>query len=412
MYPQNRFGFRAEPKTLFLLAALCASFVLGACKKRLDDPDDRGRLLRVAARLEEAYANAPLPPLTEPTQLAERLSKWDDFRACTIKTYVARKRQADARARQGIERPSRHGSIGEETVEECMVQDAVVNKDASLCDRLAIDYTGPSGEVPLAAVRCWDTRARVLGLPDECPVVWMPGDVAARNPECVALARRDASLCPFSESPGRCRALLTGDSAACTSIDAAPDCPLALDYWNGLIPAGSGPPLVAPPKDKPWSATFDIEWTRNEQPHMRIEGPQRSCGISWPAGRARSGPPENTTAFWGANLPPEAAQITWKEGAPAIKLAFVPGGALSGTRPLQMAGPAAAATVMVVWPDPRAFRRCAPAAHSTGEVRFDAGTGQPGSAVTGTADLKKLACSDGTEIDLQAKFRLVILDVR
>jgi hypothetical protein len=56
--------------------------------------------------------------------------------------------------------------------------------------------------MPLSAVRCWDTRARVFGLPEECPVVWMPGTLPARNPECLALARRDQSLCPFADSPG------------------------------------------------------------------------------------------------------------------------------------------------------------------------------------------------------------------
>ena len=179
--------------------------------------------------------------MAEPASLMDRLDKWDDFRSCTVRTYVARKREADKRAREGTPRPSRHASIGDETIEECGVQMAVAKKETAVCERLAVDYQEPSGDMPLSAVRCWDTRARVFGLPDECPVVWMPSDAPARNPECLAMARRDQSLCPFTDSPGRCRALLTNDPASCDAPDGSPDCMLALEYWRGTLPTAFGP---------------------------------------------------------------------------------------------------------------------------------------------------------------------------
>ena len=249
------------------------------CKKdknQLFDSDDKGKLRRIAENLEEAYATAPLPPLTEPVSLAERIEKWDDFRSCSVRTYVARKRDADRRMREGVARRLRHSSIGDETIEECAVQLGVAKKDEQICDRLAAEYLGPSGELPLAAVRCWDTRARVFGQPDECPVYWVGNGQFGRNPECLAVARRDQSLCPFTESPGRCRALLSNDAQACGGPEGAPDCSLALDYWQGLIPAGFGRPLLDPATiaQKPPEATFDLRWPKEEHPHLQVAGTQ------------------------------------------------------------------------------------------------------------------------------------------
>jgi hypothetical protein len=292
---------------------------------------------------------------------------------------------------------------------------AVAKKDATVCERLALDYEEPNGQMPLSAVRCWDTRARVFGTPEECPVVWMPADTPARNPECLALARRDQSLCPFTDSPGRCRALLTSDSASCGAPDGSPDCALALEYWQGTIPTGMGPPLIDPAafKEKPLSATIDLRWTGNAHPQIRIQGPKAACGISWPAGKARPAFTEETTRFWGAELPPEAAQITWRLGDPAIKLAFAPAGATSGVRPLLPPSPSAAATFIAVWADdPRAFRRCQPGPLTKGEVRFEVSELRPGGIVSGEAKATKLECSDGSELELRATFRTVILDLR
>jgi hypothetical protein len=401
-----------------VLAALLVSAGAGCNrnKKQALEPDEAGKLRRIAQNLEAAYARAPLPPMTEPPSLIDRLDKWDDFRSCTVRTYVARKRDADKRAREGAPRPSRHASIGDETIEECAVQMAVAKKDSAICERLALDYEGPGGEMPLSAVRCWDTRARVFGNPDECPVVWMPADAPARNPECLALARRDQSLCAFTDSPGRCRALLSNDSASCGAPDGAPDCPLALEYWRGAIPVGfQSPPLVNPDafKEKPLTATFDLRWKNNAHPHIRIQGPKVATGISWPTGKSKPAFTEETTKFWGAELPQEAAQLTWRLGDPAIKLAFAPAGASSGVRPLLPPSPSAAATFIAVWADdPRAFRRCQVGPMTRGDVRFEVNEVRPGGIVTGEARAEKLECSDGTELELRATFRLVILDLR
>lgn len=387
------------------------------CKKKsvLDDAEEQGKLPRIAARLEEAFADKSLPGINELPRLSDRLSKWDDFRSCTVRAFVAKKREADALAREGLKRPGRHASIGEAAVEECAVQAAVVNKDPSMCDRLAIDYQGPNGEMPLSAVRCWDTRARVMGLPDECPVVWLSDDVPGRNPECLALARRDGSLCLFADDPPRCHALLANDIAGCQS--AAPDCAVAVKYWSDLIPISLTPPLIdlrtgIKPGEKPLAATVDVRWPSKEHPTIRIEGPQSACGVSWPAGKARVGWMDDTTGFWGAKIPPEAAQVTWKDGLPAVKIAFVPGGSTTGTRPIQPPGPLMPATVLLVWPERQKFRQCLPDAQTTGHLQFDAGRALPGSFVTGSLDAKGLACTDGARVNVEAKFRLAILDVR
>jgi hypothetical protein len=245
----------------------------------------------------------------------------------------------------------------------------------------------------------------------------MPGDVPGRNPECLALAHRDQTLCQFADSPGRCRALLTGDSASCGAEDGAPDCHLALEYWRDLIPTGFGAPLVDPAalKDKPLNATFDFRWAREEERNLRIQAPKVVLGISWPDREpARPASVEDTTKFWGGKLPLGTAQVTWDWKDPALKLAFAPGGAASGVIPLQPPSPTAAATFVAVWgkEDPRKFRRCLPGPETTGELRFDAGAARPGSVVDGKLKAEKLECSDGKRLDVQAEFRLVILDVR
>ncbi|HEY0710786.1 MAG TPA: hypothetical protein VGG33_28535 [Polyangia bacterium] len=400
-----------------VLAALGATLAAG-CKKdrdQLSTSGERGRLRTISENLEEAYAQAPLPQLTEPASLAERVEKWDDFRSCTVRTYVARRREADRRMKEGIPRPARHASVGDETVEECAVQLAVAKKDSEICHRLAIDYAGPSGELPLAAARCWDTRARVFGLPDECPVIWLGTGHYGRNPECVAMARRDQSLCPFTESPGRCRALLTNDPGPCRGPDGADDCALALVYWRGLIPAGFAPPLVDPnaTTDKPLHATFHLRWPKAEHETIRVEAPKFATALSWPAGKVQTGPPQESEQFWGFQPAVDAAQISWKAGTPAINFAFRPAGANQGVRPLQAPGPAAAATFSVVWTDrPSEFLRCQSSPVTQGEVRYEAGAGQPGSVVDGQVKGARLTCSDGSEMELNADFRAVILDVR
>jgi hypothetical protein len=300
-------------------------------------------------------------------------------------------------------------------VEECAVQLAIAKKDEKICDRLAVDYLGPNGELPLAAVRCWDTRARVFGLPEECPVIWLGNGELGRNPECLAVARRDPSLCPFADSPGRCRALLTDDASTCGGPEGAPDCTLALDYWRGLIPAGLGEHLVDATalRDKPLVAAFDLRWPRDEHAHIRVVAPKFATALSWPAGKIKVAFPSESEKFWGFNPPAAAAQITWNAGSPALKLAFLPAGASSGVRPLAPPSDTAPATLIAVWADePSHFLRCQPGAQSSGEVRFDAGAAQPGSVVEGQVNAQRLACSDGSEVDVEGSFRAVILDLR
>jgi hypothetical protein len=404
---------RLYPQTVALASLALVLLLVGACKKKLDDPSEQGKLPRIAARLEEAYGNKALPPLQEPASLAERLEKWDDFRSCTVRTYVARKRLYDDLARRGEERPTRFSSIGEAAVEECGVQSAIVNKDKTFCQRLAQDYEGPNGEMPLSAVRCWDTRARVFGTPEECPVVWLAEDVPGRNPECLAAASRDGSYCPFADDPKRCRAILVGDPAGCTG--AAPDCPLAVAYWRGLIPASIGAPRIDisdKPGQPPLGATVDIRWPSGGKPTIRVEAPKSACGVSWPVGKAKPASVEDTTKFWGGKVSPEMAQLTWRVGNPVVKVAFTPAGQSVGVRPVKPFGPMAPAAVSVVWTDPREFRQCVPDEQTTGDVRYDAGGAQPGSFVTGTVEARGLRCTTGERIDVSGKFKLVVLDLR
>jgi hypothetical protein len=81
-------------------------------------------------------------------------------------------------------------------------------------------------------------------------------------------------------------------------------------------------------------------------------------------------------------------------------------------RPIQAPGPLAPATVVLVWPDPHALKRCLPGPQSSGQLQYDAGNAQPGAVVTGSLEAKDLACSDGTTVSVGGKFKLVILDVR
>ncbi len=401
-------------RSAFVAAAL-VGLTATACRKKTispDDPDERGRLKKIAANLEDAFARATLPGVVEPASLAERLDKWDDFRTCTVRTYVARRREMDKRAREGLDpRPTSHASIGDETVEECATLAAIIDKSPAMCQRLELDYPTAGGELSLAPVRCWDTRARVLGLPDECPVVWSPGDHPARNPECLAMARRDQTLCGFTDSPGRCRAFLTGNPALCDGPDAADNCHLGLAYWKGLMPLPTMPPLWPPDRagQAPLSIAATLSFPKSTKEAIRVTGPQWATGVSWPAGRARVAFTEDTTKQWGTTLPAEAFQFGWGDGNPAVKIAWSPGGTSVGTRPVGANG---GATFIAVWTDPRQFRRCAPGPATTGLVSYDAGTPQPGAVVTGKIQAQHLACTDGSEMNVEADFRVLILDLR
>jgi hypothetical protein len=407
-------GPRVYPRVLAAVV-VCGLAGSAGCKKRplAERPDEHGKLNRVANRLEEAYASAPLPPLEESPRFADRLSKWDDFRGCTVRAYVARKRDADRAAREGRARPSRFASIGEEAVEECAVEAAVIKKDATWCERLAIDFARPDGLPSAGALRCWDHRARVLGRPEECPVVWLPNDVLARNVECLALAHRDRSLCPFAEYPSRCQALFGG---AC-GPDAPPDCAAAATYWSDLIPAALGKPMLDDAKTKAAELVLDLTWPdgTGEAP-LHLVAPKLVSRVSWPAGRAEEpAHPRYAAEFWGSELAHGAAALAFR-GQPAVRLAFVPSGELTGTRALQPPGPEAAATIVLVWADPRGVRRCVPASDTTGEVQFSVttpdGALRAGAFLEGTVKAERLACSDGRTARVTGRFSVPILDLR
>jgi hypothetical protein len=387
-------------------AAVVAVALLGGCKRR------DVKLTVIAANLDRDLGDKPMPSLNEPEKLADRLAHWDDFRSCTVRTFAARKREFDKAKREGTSHPMRNASIGEAAVEECVVESAIVNKDVGMCQRLATDFEGPNGEIPLGAIRCWDTHARVFGNPDECPVVWLGDDLPGRNPECVAIARRDGSVCTFAEDPPRCRAILAGDPLACQG--AAADCQLATNYWSGIVPGQMGPPLfdLTQTKDGEPAVFATVNLHPQKPPSIRITGPQTSLGISWPMGKTHAAMSEDTTTFWGGNVAPEAVQLTWRAGQPAVKVAFNPGGAASGTRPFKPPGALAPATILLSWPDPHAFRTCAPGPKTTGELSFDAGAAQPGGFVSGHFEAKDLVCSDNTTVGLSGQFRLAIVDVR
>lgn len=403
-----------------LVAALVLVGALATgCKRRplAERPDERGKLNAIAARLEEAYASTPLPPVAESPQLADRLAKWDDFRGCTVRTYVARKRNADQAAREGRKRPSRHASIGDEAVEECAVQAAVIKKDRSWCERLALDFARADGLPAAPALRCWDTRARVLGLPDECPLLWQPNDVVARNPECLALARRDRSLCAFSDSPGRCAALFAGSDAACPA-EGPSDCPLAVAYWSDLVPNGMGEPLLDQAKVKGAELILDVTVMDTGEPPVHLPAPKVASFVSWPAGRGAADEPPNplhAVEFWGSSLPSGAVAMAFR-GQPSARLWFLPGAETTGTRPLQAPDPDARASLTLVWADPGGVRRCAPASDTQGEVRFSLsdGGGAPraGAMVEGTVGAERLVCSDGRTVRASGRFKVPILDLR
>src|SRR5580765_3146034 len=55
------------------LALLAATGAAGGCKKR------EVKLTTIAENLDRDLGDKPMPNLTEPEKLADRLSKWDDF---------------------------------------------------------------------------------------------------------------------------------------------------------------------------------------------------------------------------------------------------------------------------------------------------------------------------------------------
>lgn len=415
------------------------ALLLVACKKKpiADVPDEHGRLNLISANLEKAFGTRALPPVDESPSFAARLRAWVDFRDCAIRTYVARRRASDAAREHGADRPTYHASVGDETVEECAVQAAVEKDDASFCERLAIDFKRQDGLPPMPAMRCWDTRARVLGHPAECPLQWLTTGVVGRNAECLAMAARDASFCVFAPSEARCRALVTGDADQCHG--APLDCRAAVAYWEGLVPARQGQAAFAAPAltlaapnapNKPGDVPglkFHLAFLadQNRADRVQVQAPLDALGIDWPAQtnantmRPAGLPPGS--ALWGVDInqlfspevTPKMAEVAFVSERVSMRFAFTPAGLPSGSLPLGPPGPAAAATLFVALKDSRGKRLiCQPGFETKGTVTFKTEGQSAGGFVTGHIDAQAFPCDDGTTAHLQGDFRLAILSTR
>ncbi len=419
--------------------ALLGLLLAQGCKTKsiIDNPDEHGKLNEISANLEKAFGSRPLPGADEPVGFAERLRNWVDFRECAVKTYVAR-HTATAKAREkGFERPTPHASIGDETVEECAVQAAVAKERRSYCERLEVDFRRADGLPPLSAMRCWDTRARVLGLPQECPLQWLPSGAVGRNAECLAMALRDDSLCPFAPSEERCRALVMGDVDLCHL--APPDCRAAVAYWEGLVPKSTNPrtfdhadvQLAPPPvtinddKAAP-SAGLKLHLTylgsQQGSARFQVQAPLDALGISWPSPTAPMPPglpPEDRR--WGIKIndviPPalaaKAAEISFVGDEVSLRLVFQPAGTSAATLPLRPPSPTAPATLVLVLTNAKGERRvCQPSDETKGSLSFEAKGTSAGSFVNGKIEAETFPCDDGSTAKLQGAFRVAITNVR
>lgn len=415
--------------------------VLPACRKKpiAESPEEHGKLNEISANLETAFGSRALPSVEETPSLAARLRRWVDFRDCAVKTYVARRREAERARDKGYARPTHHASIGDETVEECAVQAAVTKDAARYCERLEVDFRRDDGEPPLAALRCWDTRARVLGRPQECPLLWLPTGPVGRNAECLAMAQRDASLCVFAPSTARCRALVSGQPDLCQ--DAPDNCRPALAYWEGLIPAGEGPalfeaaalrlaPATAETKDDaPEGLHFHLRFLSDQkrqdgiQERFQVQAPLDALGISWPttaapapAGRPPQDPrwPQDQNTRFSRELAAHMAEVAFLGDEVSLRLGFQPAGQLAGVLPLRPPGPAAPATLVLVLAAPALGKRlvCQPAPETQGSISYKAAPPSAGGFVTGSIDATGVSCDDGSTARLVGMFRLAITNVR
>jgi len=451
MHPKTRAPFRRPhpparpprpPATRFwafvFVIGLTGGLGAAGCKKEkkkiLGNPEEIGKLARMAQGLEKAYADKPLPNVIEPETFSGRLADFQDFRQCAVRTYVARRMLSQRLREDGDPRLTAHASIGDEAVTECAVQAAVLEDDSSYCERLEADYPGPNGERQLGTLRCFDAWARVTGNADGCPLVWHPKDGFGRNPECLAVASRDQSFCFFADNQARCQALVRDDPALCASVQAAPDCKAAVGYWSGLISKdervtpgdqvfdSSALAGVVPGTEEPTlHLTVTYMPKQKGAQSLRYEAPLRELAISWPT---RDDPNLRAPApskLWGAPLPERAVHIHSTSRQFSVKLAFTP------TRqraqiPLTAPGPQAPATVVLVTTvgatgagssDVANLKRCWPDAGSRGTLAYETKAQQkPGGFVRGTLEASDLACDDGSLANLQATFRVAVSDLR
>lgn len=420
------------PIAAFALAGLVG---LTACKTKpiAELPEEHGRLNLISANLEKAFGSRGLPDVDENPSLAERLRAWVDFRDCAVRTYVARRRAAESAREKGLERHSYHASVGDETVEECAVQAAVSKEAPSYCDRLSIDFKREDGLPPLPALRCWDTRARVLGLPQECPLQWLPTGIIGRNAECLAMAHRDTSLCPFAPSAQRCRALVAGNADLCH--DGPPDCRSAVAYWQGLVPARSEKPvfeapavmLADPAAKAPSDATPGLKFhlaflaDQKRSDRFQVQAPLHALGIDWPVKATAAAGSGKSDPRWGVDINQRFAQQVAERSAEvaffgeriSVRFAFAPAGLSAGTLPIAPPGPGAPATIFVSMRDEQGKQlSCQPSLDTKGNVTFAATGRGAGAFVTGHIDVQAFPCDDGSTAQLQGDFRLAILSAR
>ncbi|MDZ4694631.1 MAG: hypothetical protein SGI86_05740 [Deltaproteobacteria bacterium] len=412
--PRSKAG-RFRPFFAGLALMLCA---IGGCKKKsiFDLPKEHGRLIQIASKLEAAFGTTALPVVNEAPDFAARIAAFDDFRDCLIRTYIARRTELDRVRKAGKERITIHASIGDEAVEECAVQAAIANDDPSFCERLEVDYRGSEGERGMPGLRCWDARARTMGRPQECPLVWLPLDGFGRNPECLAMANRDESFCFFAENPVRCTALVRRSEAPCGDPGAASDCIPAVRFWQGIVADSEiTPRFDTTTLQKDEGLFFKLRFLSNTDKHDRlhITAPPRGLGVSWPM----QGTPTVPTAprdsgYWKQPLSASAVHVSFR-GSSSAKLMFQPGGLTTGTVPLQPPSESAAASLILVLTDERGHeRRCTVVPETRGAVRFTTHVASGGGFVTGSLDAEAFGCNDGGTAKIEATFRLAILDTR
>ena len=398
-----------------LLLFVCA---LPGCKKKsiFELPKEHGRLIGIASKLEAAFGNSALPTVKEAPDFAGRIAAFDDFRDCLIRTYIARRTELDRARKAGQQRITHHASIGDEAVEECAVQAAIANDDPSFCERLEVDYRGSEGERTMPGLRCWDARARTLGKPAECPLVWLPLDGFGRNPECLAMAHRDDSFCLFAENPIRCRALVLRNEAPCADRGASPDCVGAVRFWQGIVAETQTTPrfdITALEKDE--GLYFKLRFLSNTDSvdRMQITAPPRDLGITWPTTATGSLPKApRDSGYWKQPLSVGAVHVSFR-GSTSAKLMFQPGGLSAGSLPLQPPSDNAAASLILILTDERGHeRRCAVVPETRGSISFATQAASAGGFVTGSLDAEAFGCDDGTTAKVQGTFRLAILDTR
>ena len=414
--------------------ALASAVTFGACKKKpiADLPEEHGRLNVISANLEKAFGSHALPEVEESPSLADRMRSWVDFRDCAVRTYVARRRDSESAREKGLDRRTYHASIGDETVEECAVQAAVSKEDRSYCERLAVDFQRGDGLPPLPALRCWDTRARVLGLPQECPLQWLVTGIVGRNAECLAMAQRDAGLCPFAPSAQRCRALVVGNADLCQGGPI--DCRTAAAYWQETVPARKEAALF----EAPALVLADPGGAANQAPGLKfhlafladqkrtdrfqVQAPLDVLGIDWPAkGAATPAGQPTSDPRWGTNIdklfPQEAAskmaEVAFFGERISVRFAFSPAGLPAGTLPLAPPGRGAPATIFIAMKDSQGKHlSCMPDFQTNGTVTFSTTGQSAGAFVTGHIDAVAFPCDDGSTAHLKGDFRLAIVSVR